>query len=159
MAIKKITYASIIAAIYIAATFLLTSISYGPFQCRISEALTVLPVLTPVAIPGLFVGCFIANLIAGNIIDIIFGSLTTLVAAILTYKTRKNIWVAMIFPVILNAIVVGGYLGYGTKSIWFVMLSVGVGQIVACYVIGIPLYMILKKTNLFNKDGLKWKNT
>ena len=107
-----------------------------------------LPAIFPAAIPGLFVGCLLSNLVTGSIIDIIFGSLTTLVAAFLTYLTRKNIWIAMIFPVILNAIVVGSYIALfspGAPVIWYCMLTVGAGQLVACYGIGIPLYKIVKK--------------
>ena len=146
-----ITQAAIIAAIYAALTFI-NPFGYGVVQCRVSEALCVLPMLTPCAIPGLFAGCLIANIYTGSLVDIIFGSLTTLLAAFLTYKTRKTPWLAMFFPVILNAVIVGGYLcllglseGMG---LGLCMLSVGAGQAVACYVVGMPLYFLLRKTKI-----------
>ncbi len=147
---KKLTYAAVIAAIYAALTLFLTPISFGFIQCRVSEALTILPVMSPVAVPGLFIGCLVANIYTGSIIDIIFGSLTTLLAAWCTYLTRKNRWVAMIFPVVFNAIVVGGYLALfvdKSQPVWLYMLSVGAGQAVACYGLGIPLHNLLKKFN------------
>ena len=155
MSVKKLTFGAAIAAIYAALTIFLAPISYGPLQCRISEALCILPVLSPTAVWGLFVGCLVANIFTGSLVDVIFGSLTTLIAAILTYKTRKNIYIAMIFPVVLNALIVGSYLAiiYGGIPIILSMLYVGVGQAVSCYVIGIPLYKLIKNKNLIKKDG------
>lgn len=155
MNVKKLTFGAAIAAIYAVLTIFLAPISYGPLQCRISEALCILPVLSPTAVWGLFVGCLVANIFTGSLVDVIFGSLTTLIAAILTYKTRKNIYIAMIFPVVLNALIVGSYLAiiYGGIPIILSMLYVGLGQAVSCYVIGIPLYKLIKNKNLIKKDG------
>ena len=91
MNVKKLTFGAAIAAIYAVLTIFLAPISYGPLQCRISEALCILPVLSPTAVWGLFVGCLVANIFTGSLVDVIFGSLTTLIAAILTYKTRKKL--------------------------------------------------------------------
>lgn len=146
--LRKITYGAVIGAVYAVLTLVLAPISMGAVQCRISEALTVLPLLTGVAVPGLFVGCLVANLFLGSIYDIIFGSLATLVAAALTRFTRKNKWLAMAFPVLINAVVVGGYIGLfldNSTAVWVCMLTVGIGQMIACYGLGIPLYMFLKK--------------
>lgn len=147
-----ITRAAIIAAVYAALTILLAPLSFGAVQCRISEALTVLPMLTPAAVPGLFVGCMAANFFTtAEPVEVIFGSLATLVSAILTYKTRRNKWLAVSFPVVVNAVVVGGYLGiYFTTEfpVWLTMVLVGLGQLLACYGLGMPLYHILEKRNI-----------
>lgn len=149
MTVKKLTFAAVIAAVYAALTIYLAPISYGPVQCRISEVLCILPLFSPVAVWGLFVGCLIANIFTGSVIDVIFGSVTTLVAAYLTYKTRKNVYIAMIFPVILNALVVGGYLAvlYEGIPIYLSMLYVGIGQLGSCMGLGLPLYKLIKKKN------------
>ena len=154
MTVKKLTIGAAIAAIYATLTNFLSPISYGPVQCRISEALCILPAFTPVAVWGLFVGCLIANIFTGSLIDVVLGSLTTLLAAVLTYKTRKNIYVAMLFPVILNALVVGSYLAvlYEGVPVLLSILYVGVGQAVSCYGLGLPLYKLLKKKNIKFKE-------
>ncbi len=156
MKLRKITYGAVIAAVYAALTLVLAPISMGAVQCRISEALTVMPLFTPVAIPGLFIGCLLANIfIGGSVYDIVFGSLTTLLAAFLTRRFQKNKWIAMIFPVVLNAVVVGGYIGLfldNSMAVWLCMLTVGAGQAVACYGLGLPLLKIL--TKLFEKKTL-----
>lgn len=154
MKLRKLTYGAVIAAVYAALTLVLAPISMGAVQCRISEALTVLPLFTPVAIPGLFIGCLLANIfIGGSVYDIVFGSLTTLLAAYLTRRYRHNKWLAMAFPVVLNAVVVGGYIGLfldNSMAVWLCMVTVGLGQAIACYGLGLPLYNILKK--LFGKE-------
>ena len=101
--IMFIVRAALIAALYAALTLALYPISYGPVQFRVSEALTLLPVFMPEAIPGLFVGCLLANLIgSATIWDIVFGSLATLIAAVLTYATRRNRYIAAAWPVIYS---------------------------------------------------------
>ena len=148
MKLQKIAYSAIIAAIYAVLTLALAPASFGPVQCRISEALCVLPMLSAAAVPGLAVGCLIANLFMGSVYDIVFGTLATLFAAILTRVFRKNKWVAMAFPVLLNAVIVGGYIGLfldKSAAVWFFMLTVGAGQLVACYGFGLPIYAVLKK--------------
>lgn len=139
---RFIAHAAIISAVYAVLTMLLAPLSYGTVQIRFSEALTVLAAFTPAAIPGLFVGCLIANIFTGSLIDIIFGSLTTLAAAVLTYKLRKRQWLVPLPPVILNALIVGYYLTlqYGGIT-WLNMLSVGAGQLVACYIV--PIYFLI----------------
>ena len=152
--VKNLTLSAVIAAIYATLTLLLAPISFGAVQCRISESLCVLPIFTPYAIPGLFFGCLISNIIGGMwAFDIVFGSLTTLVAAILTYKFKKTISVALIFPVILNALIVGFYLsflmtesGFSLAGFAICALEVGLGQLVSCYGLGIPLAAYIKKS-------------
>ncbi len=147
--VRYSTYAAVLAAVYTAITALLAPISMGAVQCRISEALTALPMLSASSVPGLFVGCLLSNVFfSGNIYDIVFGSLTTLVAAILTRKFKAKPFLAMTFPVLLNAVVVGGYIGLfldNSMAVWLCMLTVGLGQAVACYGLGLPLYALLKK--------------
>ena len=109
-ALRRLVRGALIAAIYAVLCAALAPISYGEVQFRISEALTILPLLMPEAVPGLFVGCLIANLIGGaGILDIVFGSLATLIAGLLTYAMRKlPAWVALLPVVVINGLVVGG---------------------------------------------------
>ncbi len=160
---KNVLYlvqAALIAAIYAALTYFLAPISYGPLQFRISEALTVLPALFPAAVPGLFVGCLISNLIGGlGMYDIIFGSLATLIAAYLTSKLRKA-WIVPAPAVIVNALVIGIMLSYMYKLPYIATIaSVGFGELVVCYVLGIPLYMYFLKNKsrfgLMESDEIK----
>ena len=104
---RSLCMSAVIAALYAALTLLLAPISYGPIQLRLSEALTLLPMLLPQAVPGLFVGCLIANLYTGMLTDIIFGSLATLIAATGTYLLRKKPLLAAACPVVTNGLIVG----------------------------------------------------
>lgn len=106
---RSLCLSAIIAALYAALTLLLAPISYGNIQCRVSEAFTVLPMVLPQSIPGLFVGCLIANIFSPtpSIWDIVFGSLTTLIAACGTYALRKKPVLAAACPIVLNGLIVG----------------------------------------------------
>lgn len=136
---------AIIAALYAALTLALAPISFGLIQFRIAEALTVLAFFTPAAVPGLFVGCLLANIIGGlGIIDIVFGSLATLIAAYMTYKI-KNRFLAPLPPVLVNALVVGPIVAYYVEVPFYMgMLYVGFGQLIVCYVLGLPLLIALR---------------
>ena len=107
--------AALIAAVYVVLTLVFAPFSYGEIQVRISEALTILPFFTPAAIPGLFVGCILANLLGGAIpLDIAFGSIATLIGAVFTYKLRNsNKWLAPVPPIVANAVLVPFVLRYG----------------------------------------------
>lgn len=145
-----LTQAAMIAAIYVVLTLVFRPISFGEIQVRIAEALTILPVFTPAAVPGVFVGCLIANIIGGGILpDIIFGSLATLIGAVLTYKLReKNVLLAPVPPIAANTIIVPFVLFYGygiNLPIPFMMLTVGVGEVLSCGVLGLVLYSALKR--------------
>ncbi len=145
MKLRNTLYGAVIAAIYAVVSIVCAPICYGPVQVRLSEALTVLPAITPVAIWGVFVGCFVANLVTGSFIDIIFGSLTTLLAAYCSYKIKNNKWLVPLPPVLLNGLIVGGYLTAMYGGLWYVnMLTVTAGQFVSCYLIGMPLLIIIK---------------
>lgn len=143
-----IAQAGIIAAIYTILTLALWSWSYGPIQVRVSEALTVLPAFTPAAIPGLFIGCLISNIFSPQFayIDMVFGSLATLLAAYLSYKMPRRELVPLP-PIIVNGIIIGIMLHYFYKlpSLPLAMLWVALGETVACYVLGYPLILLLEK--------------
>jgi uncharacterized membrane protein len=142
-----------IAAVYAVLTYLLAPISYGAVQFRVAEAMTLLPILIPEAIPGLFVGCLLANLLGGfGPLDVIFGSLTTLAAALCTYSFRKNRYVAALPPVIFNAVVVGIILHVVSDvDLWAAMGYVALGQAGAVYIFGLPLLLALEKTKIGKK--------
>lgn len=113
MSVKFITQAAVIAAIYVVLVVIFNYISFGPVQFRIAEALTILPYFTPAAIPGLFVGCIIANILGGAIVwDVVFGSIATLIGAIGTYLLRKHKWLAPVPPIVANTIIVPLYHSY-----------------------------------------------
>lgn len=137
---------AIIAALYAVITILLAPISYGPLQVRVSEALTVLPFLTTTAIPGLFVGCLVANIYGGlGMQDIMFGSLATLIAAYLTWRMPKA-YLAPLPPVIVNAVIVAAYLsGLAGLPYWLTALYIALGELVACYLLGYPLLLLIQR--------------
>jgi uncharacterized membrane protein len=143
---------AIIAAFYVALTYLSFGFASGAVQIRISEALTILPMFTPAAIPGLFVGCILGNALTGCALwDVVFGSIATLIGALGTYYLGKNKWVAPSFPILANTLVVPFVLRYvyGTPgAIWFFMLTVGAGEIISCGVLGLLLYNSIIKTKL-----------
>lgn len=152
---RFLTQAAMIAAVYVVLTYLFAAFSFGEIQVRISEALTILPVFTPAAIPGLFVGCLVGNILGGAILpDIICGSIATLIGAWGTWKLR-NLLVstfrtpvaAFIPPIAANTIIVPLVLryGYGVRlPIPIMMLTVGAGEIISCGILGLLLYSGLK---------------
>ena len=130
------TQAAMIAAIYVVLTYVFAPFSFGEVQIRIAEALTILPVFTPAAIPGLFVGCIVGNILGGAILpDIIFGSIATLIGAFFTYQLRnKNRFLAPLPPIIANTVIVPFVLRYGygvALPIPFMMLTVGIDRVLA----------------------------
>ena len=146
LAPRSLAVSGLVAAAYAVVTLLFAPISYGHIQVRVSEALTVLPFLFPQAIPGLFVGCLIANFAGGfGILDVVLGSGATLTAAVLT-AMMPNVWLASVPPVAVNMAVVGGYLSF-LLDIPFLLcaLYVGLGQLVACCFLGIPLVLLLER--------------
>lgn len=147
---RTMTRAAAIAALYAAVTLLLSAISFGPIQLRVSEAMTLLPVIWPEATVGLFIGCFLSNLIGGyGIIDAVVGGFATLVAGLLTHKLRGNRWLAALPPVLVNAVVIGVMLYFVADApLWATMLYIGLGQAAACYALGLPLLAVLDKTGL-----------
>ena len=144
-----LVHAAAIGAIYVVLTVLFAPISFGEVQIRIAEALTILPFFTPAAIPGLFVGCVIANFLGGAIpLDILFGGIATLIGAYFSYKLRGNKWLVILPPIIANTVIVPFVLhfGYGINlPIPFLMLTIGAGEIISCGVLGTVLLNALSK--------------
>ncbi len=153
MRLSETAQAGLIAAAYALLSLVFYPLSFGVYQVRVSEALTVLPFLTPAAVPGLFVGCALANLFGGmGWQDVVFGSLLTLVAAVLTLLTARlkgfrYAWLlAPLPPVLINAFGVSVYLApmIGV-SYWFGVQMIGIGQLASCYLLGVPLLRVLQK--------------
>lgn len=145
-----LTQAAMIAAIYVVLTIVFQPFSFGQIQVRIAEALTILPLFTPAAIPGLYVGCMIGNILGGSILpDIIWGSFATLIGAVFTYLLRKQgKYIAVLPPIISNTIIVPLILRYAygiLLPIPLMMLTVGIGEIISCGVLGIIIHSALKK--------------
>ena len=146
---RSLCLSAMIAALYAALTLLLAPISYGAIQCRISEAMTLLPILLPQAIPGLVIGCLVANLLSPVAIwDVIFGTLATLIAALGTYWLRKKPLLAALCPVVANGVIVGVMLAvFYALPLWMTMLEVAVGEAVAV-ALGFILLAALRKVDL-----------
>jgi uncharacterized membrane protein len=147
----------IIAAMYTVLTLILAPISFEQIQCRVAEALTILPFFTTAAVPGLFIGCLIANAVAGGmgILDIVAGSLATLAAAAIASRIKIK-WLVPLPSVVINAFVVGYILNVLTGApYWATVGLVGIGQALACYGLGMPLlYILLKyKNRLFSRPS------
>ena len=144
------TQAAMIAAIYVVLTYVFAPFSFGEVQIRISEALTILPLFTPAAIPGLFIGCLVGNILGGAILpDIIFGSIATLLGAVFTYMLRnRNRFLGPLPPILANTIIVPFVLHYGygiALPIPFMMLTVGAGEVISCGILGMVVYFALDR--------------
>ena len=146
---RHITMSAAIAALYVVLTVVFAPISFGAMQVRIAEMLTILPLFTPTAIPGLFIGCILGNILGGAILpDIFFGSLATLIGAVGSYMLRSNRWLAPLPPIISNTIIVPFVLKYGygvDLPVILMMLYVCIGEIFGCYVLGEILASVLYK--------------
>ena len=158
MLLLDLTQGAMIAALYVVFTFIvnLAGLASGVIQVRLSEALTILPVFTAAAVPGLAVGCVLANLLTGCAIwDVVFGSLATLIGAIGTRLLRKKSpLLAVLPPILANVIIVPLVLQrvYGVSdAYWYLAMTVGAGEIISCGVLGLLLYRSLKNTKIFHK--------
>lgn len=146
-----ITQAAMIAALYVVLTMIANALGLANYavQIRFSEALTILPYFTPAAIPGLWVGCILANILTGCApLDILFGSLATLIGAYFTYAIRKYKWAAPIPPIVANTVIVPFVLAYVYRfpgSVPYFMLTVGAGEIISCGILGMILLAVLNK--------------
>lgn len=140
---------ALIAAVYVAVTLAVAPIAFGPVQFRISEALAVLPCFTPAAVPGLFVGCLLANSLAGSIVpDVVFGSLATLIGALASYGLRKHKFLVCVPPILSNVLIVPWVLHYGygyPDAIPWLMLTVGIGEVLAVGGLGNLLLVALDR--------------
>ena len=156
ISVKDLTSAGLIAALYVLLTFLanLFGLASGVIQFRLSEMLTILPVFTGAAVPGLAIGCLLANILTGCALwDIVFGTFATLLGALGTYFVGRKIpALGPVFPIAANAIIVPFVLQrvYGvTDGYWFLFATVGIGEVVCCGVMGWILYQALKKRNFW----------
>lgn len=156
---KKVLFtcqAAMIAALYVVLTIFINAfnLASGAIQVRISEALTILPAFTPAAIPGLTIGCLISNLITGCApLDIIFGTFATLLGALGSYALRKHKWLVPLPPIAANTIIVPFVLRYAYATpgaLPYLMLTVGIGEVISCYILGMLLLFAIRKT----KTGL-----
>ena len=155
---KNLVIGAMIACLYVVLTQIpgLSALSYGPVQFRVAEALCALPVLTPWAIVGLGAGCFISNLFSPMVFDIFFGTAATLIGAVLTYILRKNKLLALLMPAISNGLIVGFELSlFWAESEFSAMIfltnavTVALGEVAVCYVLGLPLLKTLEKYKIF----------
>ena len=146
---RSVCLSAMIAALYAALTLLLAPISYGAIQCRISEAMTLLPILLPQAIPGLTIGCLVANLLSPVAIwDVLFGTLATFIAAIGTRALRKTPVLAALCPIVSNGAIIGVMLSvfYGLP-LWLTMLEVALGE-AAAVALGFVLLRAMRRADL-----------
>lgn len=154
--VKLMTQAAVIAALYVVLTYVANALGLanGTIQVRFSEALTILPFFTVAAIPGLTIGCFLSNILTGcAVYDIIFGTLATLIGAVGTYCLRRYKFLAPVPPILANTIIVPFVLriAYGVPdAIWFLMATVGAGEVISCGILGMILLFALNK----NKDHI-----
>ncbi|MEI3175151.1 MAG: QueT transporter family protein [Lachnospiraceae bacterium] len=148
-AVLYLVQGALIAALYVVLTMLFEPISFGPVQFRISETLVVLPFFTPAAIPGVTIGCFLANLFSGAVVmDVALGSLATLIGAVGTYLLRKHKYLVSAPPIVSNTLIVPWVLkiGYGAgDAVPFMMVTVGIGEILAVAGLGTILLLALER--------------
>lgn len=157
--VRDLTLAAMLAGVYAVLTIGLPIPQYGAIQIRFAEALTVLPFLFPVATPGLFVGCLIANLLSPyGLLDVVAGSAATLFACLWT-QNLKNRWLAPLPPVLCNAAIVGAVIAYAQTGVeaafWpaylFNAFTVGLGELAACYVLGSLLLSAFPRIPFFRE--------
>ena len=159
--IRFVVFNGIVAALYVVFTAPFANIAYGPIQVRIAEVMAIFPIFSWGMIPGVTLGCFIANLInPGNLgpVDVIGGSLATLIAGVLSYFIgKKNKWLGLIPPIAVNGLIVGGYLPFllvdsgssvTLQAVLLSMLSVAGSEAVLLLVLGLPLMFVMEKTGL-----------
>ncbi len=146
----SITQAAIIAALYVVLTFIANAFGLAShaIQVRFSEALTILPFFTPAAIPGLTIGCLLSNILTGcALLDIIFGSLATLIGAVFTYRLRRSKWLAPVPPIVANTLIIPFVLlyAYGVPTLGASFVTVAIGEIISCGILGMLLLFTLDK--------------
>ena len=148
--IHFVTQAALIAAIYVVMTYLFSPLSFSAVQVRLSEALMIMPLFTASAVPGLFIGCLIGNILGGALLpDIVFGSIATLIGAVLTYRLReKGPVISMIPPIVSNSIIIPFVLKYAygiNMPVLLMVITVGIGEIISCGLLGNLLYRALTR--------------
>lgn len=157
--INGMVYAAVTAALYVVLTYFssVLGLANGPIQLRISEALTILPIFFPQSVYGLFIGCIISNLLTGCAVwDIIFGSIATLAAALVTRRFKSSLTAAFASPVIFNTLIVPPviYLVYPSEqTLLLTYVGVFIGEAVSVCLFGGALYGALKKIKYFNGEN------
>ncbi len=154
--VQMMTQAAMLAALYVVLTMIANAfgLASNAIQIRLSEVLTILPYFTPAAVPGVTVGCLISNLLTGGALpDILFGTLATLTGAVGTYALRKKSrWLAPVPPIVANAVVIPRvlYYAYGITPVWFSVVTVTIGEVICCGVMGMALlHALLKYRKIF----------
>ncbi|MBR4725337.1 MAG: QueT transporter family protein [Lachnospiraceae bacterium] len=154
-----IAQAGIIAALYAVLCIVLAPISYSAIQVRVAEALCILPYFTPAAIPGLTVGCLVANIYGSGIFDIVFGTLATLIGAVGSYALRRYKYLVPVPPIVANTVIIPFVIKYATvdpvtgesiaidDTIPFLMMTIAIGEIIAVGILGIALMLALEKSS------------
>ena len=148
--VQKVAAAGIIAALYVGLGFLVLNLASGVIQVRFAEVLTVMPVFTAAGIPGVTIGCFLFNLLSGAAVgDVIFGTLATLIGAVGTRLLRKKSpFLAVLPPILANTLIVPFVLRYAygmEDAIWFMMLTVCAGEVVAAGILALLLRKLIEK--------------
>lgn len=159
--IKYMSRSAMIAALYAALTLALAPISFSAMQFRVSEAFTVLPLFMPEAIPGLAIGCLVANLISGaTVMDVVFGSIATLLAAIATRHLLRRPLFALAMPAVFNALIIGpvvyfsymmGDGAFSAAALGLTCISVGAGELGVVYTLGLGLARIMRRLSITAK--------
>lgn len=148
-AVSYTVQGAMIAAIYVVLTMVFAPIAFGPIQFRISEALVILPYFTPAAVPGVFVGCLLSNILGGCVVlDVVFGSLATLIGAVCSWLLRKHKLLVCVPPIVSNTLIIPWVLRYGYGApdlIPWMMLTVGIGEVLAIGGLGNILLFALEK--------------
>ena len=156
--VRRITFSALVGAMYVTLCYFgsVFGLTFGIFQCRFAEALTVLPFLCPATAWGLFAGCILSNLLSPyGLPDLVFGSLATLLAGLLTARC-KNRWLAPLPPVVCNAVIVGAEIAWfmtqGGEAFWPAFglnaLTVGLGEAVVCFGLGLPLLRWMERGHI-----------
>lgn len=163
---RSLVFSALVAALYVVFSLPMMSFGFGAVQFRLSEVLTILPYFSFASVPGLFVGCLLTNImgVASGLtsgLDIIFGSLATLLAASASYFLRKRKWLVPLPPVVINALIIGLMLYltiFSSMPLWMNIAYVALGQAVVCYGLGMPMLFLIEKSKLFEKLPLMPKN-
>ena len=166
LSVRRLVRCAVIAAVYVVVCLVLAPFSYGAVQVRVAEALCLLPVFGAEYIVGVTLGCFLANLLGSTVVDVVFGTLATLLACLVTYKLRnvrfKGLAIAASLPpVIFNAVIIGIEIAVlfpdpsSSAPLWLACISngisVGVGELISCTVLGVLLVKIIESNTALRK--------
>ena len=166
LSVRKLARCAVVAAIYVVLCMALQPFSYGAVQVRVAEALCLLPIFGPEYIAGVVLGCFLANLLGSTIVDVIFGTLATLLACVVTYKLRNVRFkglalAASLPPVLFNAVIIGIEIAVlfpdpsSSAPLWLACItngiSVGIGELISCTVLGVLLVKIIESNASLRK--------